>query len=90
MKEEAGEVIRAVGAWVLVFKKAVNERGEGEGALVCKEFSSLCLCGRRARGGGRCDKRQEVGSGQARALSSIYIFDMESHIQELANRQAKK
>lgn len=41
LKEEAGEVIRAVGAWVLVFRKAVNERG-GEGALVC-EFPSMCF-----------------------------------------------
>ncbi|MCJ1343733.1 hypothetical protein MMC31_001929 [Peltigera leucophlebia] len=34
LKEEAGEVIRAVGAWVLVFRKAVNEGGdEGEVTL---------------------------------------------------------
>lgn len=41
LKEEAGEVVRAVGAWVLVFRKAVNE-GEGEGEVVCKRFL-FCL-----------------------------------------------
>lgn len=39
LKEEAGEVVRAVGAWILVFRKAVNERGGDEGGeLVCKNF----------------------------------------------------
>lgn len=38
------EVIRAVGAWVLVFRKAVNERGGGEGALVCKRNFLLVFC----------------------------------------------
>lgn len=90
MKEEAGEVIRAVGAWVLVFRKAVNERG-GEGALVCKEFPSLVFCVSEEQEGGRCDKRQEVGSGPGLS-SSIYLHmpNMESHLHELANRQAKK
>lgn len=47
MKEEAGEVVRAVGAWVLVFRKAVKE-GEGEGEVVCKHFLFLFV---RAGGG---------------------------------------
>lgn len=61
LKEEAGEVVRAVGAWVLVFRKAVNERG-GEGELVCKN-SFFCLCGQEQEGGDATMARCRSGQG---------------------------
>lgn len=65
MKEEAREVIRAVGAWVLVFRKAINEGG-GEGEVVRKHFL-LYLCGQE--GGGDKGKMQI----RAKSFSSISL-----------------
>lgn len=72
-KEEAGEVVRAVGAWVLVFRKAVNEiRGDGE--VVCKNSLS-CLCGQEQEQEGRWDK----GKTQIRpGLSVLSILSFPS------------
>lgn len=61
LKEEAGEVVRAVGAWVLVFRKAVNERG-GEGELVCKN-SFFSLCEQEQEGGDATMARCRSGQG---------------------------
>lgn len=70
LKEEAGEVIRAVGAWVLVFRKAANEGGD-EGEVVRKHFLLFCVW---ARGG---QTRVRRGSGHG---FQLYLFDLESVI----------
>lgn len=90
LKEEAGEVVRAVGAWILVFRKAVNERG-GEGELVCKN-SFLCLCMSKSKSkskskrGNATRARRRSGPGLS-ALSTYSTWNQTSRARE---RQAKK